>query len=668
MKKFVLLILTFVAVLPLFAQTYDTVDITDDVYSFLIIAEQNGYCERLENIKPYTQKYIVKVLEEIKENIEEKNSENEYKFYNQELDTVNFYLNRYYKVPGIDWSRMSIRFENNADNFPLSLEFNNTTETFISSGIYSNSDLNSTGFELFHNFNFLGDLGNNVSYRSSGYLGFTKMNLQTVGEDYLIGYWWYDDWRDTKEGGGDETHDFLTIDQLTKRTIRTYKNNNCLPYSYKKKWDGSVYFLSKLDCNGLEGWPFVPSLAFGMYGELRGNFINDRLSLGISRVNREWAAMDEGSSLVLNKFASPFIAIDASLKLFDWFSFDTLTGVFEFPNAAYINENAWYMLKKGRIENQEGAQAVEKDPKYTVEDSYFFQNAYSVGMINFDITNLHIDFGSTCIWPKRFEIGYMFPLIDRVVYQNSVGDYDNLSLFGDIKGTLPGIGSIWFSAYADEINSLTPKLFTKTRCMFAYQFGSKVALPFLPFATISARYTKIEPYCYTHQAIIKQPWYSEYISEAYMNNGRPLGYYLDPNSDEIFVRIDTKPAPATSVSLQYQLIRHGADFGSGAVAGSSLYSEMPTGIRDSLYKYFLHDGTYEWMNIIALEGSYNFNKLKVPLQLSCTVGYLYDYFTQSSGGANQKTPYKKINTAEYPVNQGVVISLSLKLFAFDMCQ
>ena len=88
-------------------------------------------------------------------------------------------------------------------------------------------------------------------------------------------------------------------------------------------------------------------------------------------------------------------------------------------------------------------------------------------------------------------------MLDRVVYQNNVGDYDNLALFTNLKLRYPGIGSVWGSFYLDEMNSLTAKIFEKTRCMFAYQAGGKANIPFLPFTSISLRYTKVEPYCYT---------------------------------------------------------------------------------------------------------------------------------------------------------------------------
>ena len=66
-------------------------------------------------------------------------------------------------------------------------------------GFYNNSKHNSTGFDVFHYFNFSGDIGKNVSYRTSAFAGVTRMNMEQVGDDYLIGYWWYEpDWRKEK--------------------------------------------------------------------------------------------------------------------------------------------------------------------------------------------------------------------------------------------------------------------------------------------------------------------------------------------------------------------------------------------------------------------------------------------------------------------------------------
>lgn len=633
MKKIVLFLIYSFVLTSIFAQTHDTIDLGDDVYTFLTIAQEKGYC-KLDNAKPYTESYVISKLQEINENCNE--NEKEY---------ATFYISRLEHKDGLDLKKLNIKIESNKENGSSSFNFGNTDEVFVSSGFYNKKQLNETGYEVFHNLEFFGDLGNYVSYRSTGYIGLTKMDLTQVGNDYSIGYWWYD--KDWDKGNGLLEHE---------RTINTYRNYSVLPYSYKKKWDGSIYYLSNLSGSGLKGWPVVNSLGFGMYGDLRTEFFNNRINIGMSRIDREWAGMDDGSSLVLNKKAAPFLGLDATFKIVDCFSLSTLTGFLEFPNADYINHNAWYLYD----ENEEDGRT--KD--YNTVDSYFFHNAFSIAMMNFDISNLHIDFGSTCIWPKRFEAGYLYPLIDNVVYQNSVGDYDNLGLFGDIKGILPGIGSLWASLFLDEAYSFHHNPFTKTRMMFAYQGGLKANIPLLPYTVLSLRYTKVEPYCYTHQAVKKQPYYNHYLSESYTNNGTSLGYYLQPNSDELFVRVDSKPKVGLGLGLQYQFIRHGADYGSGQVRGSSIWSELPNGDREKYYKYFLHDGAYEWSHIIAIDATYDFNKFKFPLQIFASAGYVYNYWTRSEGGMDTKTPYHKINTAEYPTINGVVVTVGIKAFSF----
>ena len=96
-------------------------------------------------------------------------------------------------------------------------------------------------------------------------------------------------------------------------------------------------------------------------------------------------------------------------------------------------------------------------------------------------------------------------------------------MFGDIKVRKPGIGSLWASIFIDEINGLNNDVRTSPRAMFAGQLGGKIVIPGLKLATLSVRYTKVEPYCYTHQMINYTPWYNYYISENYTNNGSSIG-------------------------------------------------------------------------------------------------------------------------------------------------
>ena len=530
--KKVLLAFSFISLtFSLYSQSNNTVDISDDVYSFLKSAELSGLCGPLSTIRPYTEKYITDQLNLILEKIEESDG----RFNNDRMKgIVEEYKRRYVREDGLHLKELAWKTSDTKKNFPVSFTLDLYEQTFVSGGKYSESSADSLGYDVFQYMNFFGDLGNNISYRSLAYLGATKMNLKKLGS-YDIGWWWYDYYGLKK--------DFVREEHFSDRTIDTYRNYAVLPYSYKKPWDGSVYFLhGGLNSAGLTGWPFEIAGAFGMQGEIHGTFLNNFIDVGIGRYSREWAAMDTGSSLVLNESAHPFFGIDASVKMFDWMSFSVLTGFLEFPNQNYINQNAWYRTDEHGNEVLKNAYEAEKDNHLELKDSFFFHNLFSMVELDLDYKNIHFDFGSTVVYPNRFELGYSFPLVDRVVYQNNVGDYDNLALYANLKYMYPGIASVWGSLYIDEINAFGTDIFHNTRCMFAYQGGTRVNIPWIPFSNLSVRYTKVEPYCYTHEALnpgANQPYFPNYISENYTNNGDSLGYYLQPNSDELFVKFET---------------------------------------------------------------------------------------------------------------------------------
>lgn len=633
MKKLLLTILSiFLISNILIAQTNISVPLEDPVYNILRSAELQELCPTLPNAKPYSKSFIIKTLEDILIELEDLEDE-------KQIEIVKSFLQKYEYEEGLHLKEGYLMLQNKDMDFPTTLIIHNSLNTNIGTGLYFNSSQNSTGFEAYYKFGFMGDLGQKLSYNCTGSLGFTKMPMELMGDDYVIGEWLYTP----------KANETLT------RTISTYRNNSYLPYTYSKFWDGSCYFFSDFSASGLEGWAFSPAFGFAMTGEIHSSLYDNRIELGLARHKREWAAMDSDSSLVLNSHARPFLAAEASFKPLDFITLSCLTGVLEMPNQDYINQNAWYQLEQDDLGN------------YTAkkwEDGYFFQNAFSMIMLNLDFKNLHFDFGSTTVWPKRMELGYAFPLIDNVIYQNDIGDNDNLALFGNLKIIAPGTASFWISGYLDEINAFTTKFWRKTRAMFAFQAGTKVNIPWLPFATAAFRYTKVEPYCYTHHSINYTPWYSQYISESYTNNGECLGYYLAPNSDEFNLQVEANPSPYLNLGFQYQLIRHGVDWGSGSVIGSNLYSELRNKDRSALNKYFLHDGTYEWSNILSLRCNYNLRQFDIPLKVYAGLGYIYDWFTAINGEPGKDTSYSVINNEEYPQKNGFVFNLGLS-FLFD---
>ena len=653
----------------LYAQTNVTVSLDDEVYGLLKNCEIKGYCSALAPEKPYTEKYIVERLEEAADYLEDNFDENELTVQKKIIAQA---LSRFEHEEGLDLLALHFRQESDVLGVPVSIEINDSFNTQLSSGFYKDNSQNTFAFDIYNLVDFSGDIGEHISYRNQTFLGASKVPLTQIGT-YNIGYWYSSTYNSyTDENGEIHYNDYGRPCEQTPRTINIFKNYAYLPYSYNKFWDGSTYeFEGGINAGGLGPWPNKASLAFGMKGEIRGVFLNDIIEVAAGRINREWAGMDDGASLVLNSNARPFFAGEIMLRPFKWLSVKSLTGVLEMPNRGDMLSNAFYPVDEN---GQSTMSQLERQNAHTEDykDYQYFQNAFSLAELDIDFKYVHLDFGSSCVWPKRFELGYSFPLIDRVVYQNDVGDYDNLSLFGNFKIRYPGVGYGWFSLYLDELNAFLTKFWKNTRAMYAFQIGGKLAMPqTLPFGIFSFRYTRVEPFCYTHQSINGTPWYSGYINENYSNNGYSLGYYLQPNSDEVLLKLDCKPNGNSTAFLQYQLIRHAADFGDKSVPGSNLYSELPLIGRGELRKNFLHDGAYEWSHIWSISGSYRINT-RLPVKLSLTAGVVYDCFTSIAGDAVSIYEHQNrygveednfyVNEGDYKDSVGAVVTLGITLF------
>lgn len=650
MKKIILSVFTlFFCFEFVFAQKNLSVDVDDEIYSVLEIAEMKGFCSFLPGAKPYTVSRIFKAIDEILEHEDELKP--------SEIELLEKFKAKHEINSEKKNSASHLAVQTKDEKYHFSFLYDFALEGNVSGGIYNKSDFNSVGFDLLPEFNFRGDITKFVSYGFKGIFDLTYMPLKEVG-NYSIGYPWYE--KDVEDYFSGDLNDDGTPKYSkpeSERFVKKFLNNSYLPYSYKKPWDGQVYLLSNMSASGTEGWATEFGVSGSILAEIKASFLDDRLTIGAGRQSHEWAAMDNGSSLVLNKQARPFFEFNTGIEMFSWLKFSTLSGILEYPNADYMNSDSYPEDKDG------------------VDDSYFWQNAFSVNMIELNFKYLHLDFGSSVVYPKRFEIGYLFPLFIYVEYQNHTGDCDNLALFGDIMLRKPGVGKVWASIYFDELN-IQNNWFTETRVMFSGQVGAKAVIPWLPFASVSTRYTKIEPYCYTHHAINYAPSYNHYIMENYTNNGESLGYYLPPNSDEFFFRFEMKPRSFLSTALQYQFVRHGADYGSQQVPGSSLYSELSRFNRDELKKYFLHDGAYNWMHMVKLETTFEHKNVQRDLQLSLNLGFLYSYYTMIDSdnydrsiygnngnckNADFSTPYHFVNTDEYPVQFGVVMGFGFKV-------
>ena len=633
MKKILVCFLLSVALLlPLAAQSHISVPLDDPIYYVIEQAQLKGLCPVLSEAKPYSQHKIKGIINTIL------SAEAESPWASltaSERSILQQTLASFEKQEGWNWLTGET-YQEHTTKSGTTMTFNaGASWQSVASGSYEflGKDF-SWGTDNWGVVFVGGDMGSAFSWNFSAGGGLMRAPRQELGTAYTF-----------YEGFENKDIDPVRKDQ-NKEYIVFSEPISFFPYTYQKNWDGSIFKGDNLSSSGFYEWPYGISFGYQMNGEAAVSLLDDAIYVRAGRLQREWAAGTNGSSLALNAAARPFFGLEANFEPFSWLRMATLTGILEYYNMKGISIS-----------------------------SATFQNAFAISMAEANYKNfLQFSLGSSAVFPKRFEIGYSFPLLSSFFYQNNVGDFDNLALFATLILQYPGIGKIWGSAYVDEMDLSSPEFFSQDRNMYAFQFGASASIPIpkLAFSNFTLQYTKIEPYVYTHQ-LVKTPWYDDtWMEEAYMNNGVSLGYYLPPNSDELKLRFESSVIGkgVFRFHAQYQMVRHGAEHGSRAVDGSGLNSQLDTTGRNDkegkpeLWKYFLHDGAYQWQHIFKVGGSFDMQGLAIPLKLFCDLGVVYSYYTDIDGKPNsgQRYDIHKINTAEYPTQTQFITTVGFKLY------
>lgn len=631
-KKYCTPVFVALACVSLFAQTHVSVPLDNHVYYVLEQAELRGLCAPLPSVKPYAQKIVIDAIYEILE------SDTKFRFAGitkGERDILLETLDLLEPKKGFDIHRGEYFYEDETQSgHRVTFNAGIGWDSVVGVSKIKDGDMEFGTDDWFTAF-LKGDIGKNFSWAFSGSGGIISAPVKKLGTYYPY-----------YEGA---TISALTPDRLYGGDRMSLNNPfevysepiPYFPYTYRKRWDASVFRSENLSSSGFYNWPQGFSFGYSIMGEASVSLLDGLAFVRGGRFLREWGAETRGSSLVFSEAARPFIGVEATFSPFSWISFSAITGVLEF-----------YAVKD------------------VIKDAANFQNAFSMALVDVGYKNyVRFKFGTTGVWPKRFELGYPFPLNSNFFYQNNIGDFDNMALYASLSGGLPGVGKAWVSFFADEFDLSSPDFFHQDRNMYAYQAGISVAIPvkFLPFTNLMAQYTKIEPYTYTHLRL-QTPWYGNlWLEEAYVNNGVSLGYYLPPNSDEVKVRFESMIEKDLGFHIQYQLIRHGADFGDRSVDGSSLSSELAPDDRNKdapLWKYFLHDGAYEWQHIVKIGGERTLSKMLLPVQFFAEGGLVMSFFTDIDGKPNsgKSFSYSKIDTNTYPATTRLLATVGFKIW------
>ena len=405
------------------------------------------------------------------------------------------------------------------------------------------------------------------------------------------------------------------------------------PYSYSKSWDGYQFPLK--DGSALTGFTEDPAVALQIMPELSLALWDMKLKFNFSRVRRDWGPGD--GNLMISGTARPFMGLDMHLNPVEWFNLSFIVGVLEFD------------ASNGGIKG--GASD--------------FQNAYTATMLElFGGDWVYFALSSSAIWPKRFELGYGHPGMLGILYQNMIGDFDNLQLGIHFAFNVPKYLKVYAGWFIDEMK-FTDNFAHLDRNMYSWQIGGRLAVPGAPFTTISLQYTKVEPYMYTHPET-STPWYDRPMNTTYINHGEPLGYKLDPNSDELKLKVETMPLWYLSSSLTYRMIRHGISADGSTYTDYLNYGADLNGAQagDLYWKDFLKDGVYEWIHSVGIEAELDLRFVNVPIAIGAGYTFYYRYLTEYDGEAEKFSRLDAFewNETAHQTDMGNLFSLYIRIW------
>ncbi|MDR0585348.1 MAG: hypothetical protein LBG57_13530 [Treponema sp.] len=616
-RVFFLLSLLLVLTSILAAQQLNSVPLGHLAYNIIEMGVLRGTITPPPSVKPWSELTITRKLREMLDAPPGK-------FSSKELEIIAGVLAPFERKKGLDYKEGRYYGEKPLAGQHISLESGVNWESDFS----VNAPDSKIGAVNMGELYIAGDMGRYLSWNFKGRAGFYSIGRKQLG--LHLDPLYIDPKYGAYDGNPNSKGHTYYYDIPDQSWSEVYSLPAYFPYTFSKQWEAGVF--APEDIAGYGSWPEKFAFGYEIFSELNTALFNNLMQLRFGRMRRDWGPESNNSSLFMNGQARPYMAIEGSVIPYSWLRFSFLTGVLEYHNTS----NQW----------------TDADP---------FQNLFSLTYLEFDTgKHFHFDFGSATIWPKRLELGYAFPLNSNFFYQGNIGDFDNLGLFADLEFRWPGLFKAWGSLYIDEIRPVLGSFLSLDRNMYAYQGGIKANVRLLPFAAFTVRYTKIEPYTYTHE-YTETPWNRVPSDTAYLNNGESLGFYLPPNSDELLIRLESLFRPEASAHLQYQLIRHGADYGYGMVDGSSLRDKIVK--DDNSEKYFLRDGVYQWDHVFKVGGSYSLKNQNIPLSLYAETGLVVTRFTINNNfGSGKEGDYEPVDNAEYSAGTDFIFSLGFKLF------
>jgi hypothetical protein len=327
------------------------------------------------------------------------------------------------------------------------------------------------------------------------------------------------------------------------------------------------------------------------YTNLRANinysFRKGNISFG--KDNLIWG-YGENSNIVLSNKAPSYPYIRLDYKPLKWLNFNYTHA---WLNSNIADSSLSYFTNTGRIDNDFRLVFVQK-----------FLATHSI--IVQAMKGLNIAIGESIVYSDKIDPGFLIPINLFKFYDNNRSNYLieagsngqyflSLSSRNQIKNT-----HLYSTLFIDEIK--VSSLFNKTdsRNQLGFNFGGSITDVFIPYLSIGAEYTRVNPFVYSN--LIPAQNYTSY--------NYSLGDWMGNNFDRAILFAKYTPIAKLKLIAHYQNIRKG---GAGTIYEQYTAQPQPAFLFDYIKTrsdIFLQ-ARYELINNIYLNTSLTLMQTKM---------------------------------------------------------
>lgn len=275
------------------------------------------------------------------------------------------------------------------------------------------------------------------------------------------------------------------------------------------------------------------------YADVRAS-VHYQWNTGALSIGKEQYVVGYGinGNLINSTKAPSFPYLRLQQKILKWLTFEYThavlsSGLIDTPNSYRVNNGGVF-----------GGQRFKPIPKYYVNHSV---------LINL-MKGLQLQVGESVIYSDKIQPGYWLPLMffkawDQYVSGNNLNAGANTQIYGQISSRNQLKNThLYATLFIDEISPQVIFNSTKSRNQIGFNLGGSITdLPGLPYVTLNAEYTRINPFVY--QNLLP--------AQNYSNNGYVMGDWMGSNADRLIGEIKYTPIPRLRINLRHEMIRKG---------------------------------------------------------------------------------------------------------------